>query len=125
MCARRARSRSSWSSCVVRGDLHEIALPRRRGRVQHGPRYAVIVQADDLLALSTIVICPTSRSTPPASFHPEVSIDEEPTRRSEEHTSELQSRGHLVCRLLLEKKKNDRILFKTSKSHCISFRFII
>src|SRR5690625_6155064 len=26
------------------------------------------------------------------------------TRRSEEHTSELQSRGHLVCRLLLEKK---------------------
>src|SRR5439155_18941167 len=27
-------------------------------------------------------------------------------RRSEEHTSELQSRGHLVCRLLLEKKKN-------------------
>src|SRR5690625_6873219 len=26
--------------------------------------------------------------------------------RSEEHTSELQSRGHLVCRLLLEKKKH-------------------
>src|SRR5439155_9396390 len=28
-----------------------------------------------------------------------------PMKRSEEHTSELQSRGHLVCRLLLEKKK--------------------
>src|SRR5690625_6641621 len=28
--------------------------------------------------------------------------------RSEEHTSELQSRGHLVCRLLLEKKKHTR-----------------
>src|SRR5207253_4196514 len=28
--------------------------------------------------------------------------------RSEEHTSELQSRGHLVCRLLLEKKKNNK-----------------
>src|SRR5207253_8959722 len=28
-----------------------------------------------------------------------------PIYRSEEHTSELQSRGHLVCRLLLEKKK--------------------
>src|SRR5690625_7123488 len=28
--------------------------------------------------------------------------------RSEEHTSELQSRGHLVCRLLLEKKKRSR-----------------
>src|SRR5690625_4578677 len=32
--------------------------------------------------------------------------------RSEEHTSELQSRGHLVCRLLLEKKKH---------KHCHSF----
>src|SRR5690625_7001959 len=29
--------------------------------------------------------------------------------RSEEHTSELQSRGHLVCRLLLEKKKQRSI----------------
>src|SRR5439155_3750741 len=29
--------------------------------------------------------------------------------RSEEHTSELQSRGHLVCRLLLEKKKKQKI----------------
>src|SRR5439155_8360255 len=33
--------------------------------------------------------------------------------RSEEHTSELQSRGHLVCRLLLEKKKKKR----TKKTH--------
>src|SRR5687768_18016454 len=31
-------------------------------------------------------------------------------RRSEEHTSELQSRLHLVCRLLLEKKKNTKIM---------------
>src|SRR2546422_7484231 len=30
-------------------------------------------------------------------------------QRSEEHTSELQSRLHLVCRLLLEKKKNKKI----------------
>src|SRR5690625_6631620 len=29
--------------------------------------------------------------------------------RSEEHTSELQSRGHLVCRLLLEKKKKTQV----------------
>src|SRR3989442_6220051 len=36
-----------------------------------------------------------------------------PTVRSEEHTSELQSRPHLVCRLLLEKKK---------KTQCISIR---
>src|SRR3712207_8120501 len=31
--------------------------------------------------------------------------------RSEEHTSELQSRQYLVCRLLLEKKKNNKIRF--------------
>src|ERR1039458_5522990 len=32
------------------------------------------------------------------------------TKRSEEHTSELQSLRHLVCRLLLEKKKNRRAI---------------
>src|SRR3989449_3628190 len=37
--------------------------------------------------------------------------------RSEEHTSELQSRLHLVCRLLLEKKKNKIINHKTRKSN--------
>src|SRR5690625_5378912 len=36
------------------------------------------------------------------------------TLRSEEHTSELQSRGHLVCRLLLEKKN---IVKKKAKAH--------
>src|SRR5207253_8994441 len=34
-------------------------------------------------------------------------IQGDPIVRSEEHTSELQSRGHLVCRLLLEKKKKN------------------
>src|SRR3712207_8857598 len=34
-------------------------------------------------------------------------------RRSEEHTSELQSRQYLVCRLLLEKKKNSHISYTT------------
>src|SRR5205809_1803015 len=41
--------------------------------------------------------CPRRRSVPAAPSW---------SRRSEEHTSELQSRLHLVCRLLLEKKKN-------------------
>jgi mRNA interferase MazF len=63
---------------VVRADVHEIRLPRRRGHVQYGPRFAVIVQADDLLELSTIVICPTSKSAPEASFHPEIEIGDEP-----------------------------------------------
>src|SRR6266508_5870276 len=36
--------------------------------------------------------------------------------RSEEHTSELQSRGHLVCRLLLEKKKKNPISYQAIKT---------
>lgn len=39
-----------------------------------------MIQADDLLELSTFVICPTSRSAPAASLHPEVSVAEQSTR---------------------------------------------
>src|SRR5687768_18107603 len=41
-------------------------------------------------------------------------------RRSEEHTSELQSRLHLVCRLLLEKKKKIRHTFTLSSTQISS-----
>src|SRR5689334_24056591 len=37
--------------------------------------------------------------------------------RSEEHTSELQSQFHLVCRLLLEKKKKNKIATNSSNCH--------
>src|SRR2546429_6638633 len=40
--------------------------------------------------------------------------------RSEEHTSELQSRLHLVCRLLLEKKKDGAIRFRRRPSSILS-----
>ncbi len=65
---------------MVRGDVHRIKMPGKRGHVQEGRRYAVIVQADDLLALSTVVVCPTSRSAFAASFHAEVTIEDEPTQ---------------------------------------------
>jgi mRNA interferase MazF len=65
---------------VVRGDVYEIKPPDGRGHVQQGRRYAVIVQADDLLSLSTVVICPTSRSMISASFHPEIDIRDQPTQ---------------------------------------------
>src|SRR2546422_4543373 len=48
--------------------------------------------------------CETDRDQP-AGLAPERIARYFPARRSEEHTSELQSRLHLVCRLLLEKKK--------------------
>src|SRR2546422_3913971 len=51
----------------------------------------------------------------PQRFHPKVAR----VLRSEEHTSELQSRLHLVCRLLLEKKKNIKtstVRYKTQRT---------
>src|SRR2546421_9028411 len=43
-------------------------------------------------------------------------------QRSEEHTSELQSRSDLVCRLLLEKKKKKKTTHITSKKHkCLTY----
>jgi mRNA interferase MazF len=79
-------------------------LPPRRGHVQHGRRYAVVVQADDLLALSTIIVCPTSTSTPPASFHPDVILGEEPTRVMCEMVGAVDARvlGEQVSHLTLE-----------------------
>src|SRR5206468_7875066 len=44
------------------------------------------------------------------------------TARSEEHTSELQSRSDLVCRLLLEKKNINPIPLKIVPNHTFSFR---
>src|ERR1041385_9519680 len=41
-----------------------------------------------------------------SQFYPPGYVGAVPSLRSEEHTSELQSRLHLVCRLLLEKKKS-------------------
>src|SRR2546429_5347578 len=42
-------------------------------------------------------------------------------RRSEEHTSELQSRLHLVCRLLLEKKKNADVVRLCDQRSLVSY----
>src|SRR5690625_2830493 len=42
--------------------------------------------------------------------------------RSEEHTSELQSRGHLVCRLLLEKKKKRKSFISTILMLCCRWK---
>src|SRR5436309_12403075 len=52
-----------------------------------------------------VVITEWDWADPKAYLHDEVST---PCGRSEEHTSELQSRENLVCRLLLEKKNHNR-----------------
>lgn len=65
---------------MTRGDVYRVRLPQRRGHEQRGPRYAVVVQADELLGMSTVLVAPTSRSARPASFRPEVEVAAERTR---------------------------------------------
>src|SRR5437870_9158179 len=59
---------------------------------------------------------PTRRQGPPLGA---VQVCVPPEGRSEEHTSELQSRGHLVCRLLLEKKNIPRTCRHLSRPRSI------
>src|SRR5437870_10450126 len=70
----------------------------------------VFVRAMNALGKECVFICADDAhgtaieiSARKAGVAPEEWIEK--IHRSEEHTSELQSRGHLVCRLLLEKKK--------------------
>ena len=57
---------------MTRGEVYRIRPPVTRGREQRGPRYGVIVQADQLLGLSTVILAPTSRSAAAATFRPEI-----------------------------------------------------
>lgn len=59
---------------MVRGDVYAITLPRGRGRAQSGRRYAVVVQDDGLMGMSTVAICPTSQSVRAASFRPLIEL---------------------------------------------------
>src|SRR5439155_10107183 len=61
------------------------------------PRLGTLTEADRSSA-KAVGLALKSCQVMPTAFALDLS-------RSEEHTSELQSRGHLVCRLLLEKKK--------------------
>jgi mRNA interferase MazF len=70
---------------VRRGDIYRFKLPRGIGHEQHGARFGVIVQADELLPRSVVLVAPTSRSARPASFRPEVDIDGARTRVLVEH----------------------------------------
>jgi mRNA interferase MazF len=73
---------------MVRGEV--LRLPARRGargREQRGERFAVVVQADELLALSTVIVAPTSTRARPATFRPAVEIDGTATRVLVEQTS--------------------------------------
>ena len=66
---------------MVRGEVFRLPAPRSaRGREQRGARYAVVVQADEFLHLSTTIVAPTSTSARPATFRPVISVGGEDTR---------------------------------------------
>lgn len=73
---------------MVRGEIFRLLTPRAsRGREQRGARYAVVVQADEFLALSTVLVSPTSTSARPASFRPVITPDGTQTRILVEQTT--------------------------------------
>lgn len=73
---------------MVRGEIFRLP-PRRgaRGHEQSGARFAVIVQADEFLDLSTTLVAPTSTSARPASFRPAIVVQRQETRVLVEQTT--------------------------------------
>ena len=66
---------------MIRGDVYELRGPRvARGRQQQGRRYGVVLQSTRFLALSTVIVAPTSASARAASFRPAVDLQGESTR---------------------------------------------
>lgn len=65
---------------LSRGDVHMTRLGRPHGRVQAGSRPAVILQAPELAALSTVVVAPLSTSAHSSSFRPAIRVGNEATR---------------------------------------------
>jgi|SRR5215211_6721905 len=87
---------------MVRGEVFRLPAPRRaRGHEQRGARYAVVVQADEFLGLSTTLVTPTSTSAVPASFRPTIQLEDEETRVLVEQTTVVdpQRLGRSVGRL--------------------------
>jgi mRNA interferase MazF len=73
---------------VVRGEVFRLPAPRgARGREQRGARYAVVVQADEFLDLSTVLVSPTSTSARPASFRPTIALEGSETHVLVEQTT--------------------------------------
>ena len=65
---------------MLRGEVFRFRLPKGVGHEQHGDRFGVVVQANEFLPRSVIIVAPTSRSARPASFRPEIDVAGERTR---------------------------------------------
>jgi mRNA interferase MazF len=74
------------------------------GHEQHGDRYGVVVQANEFLPRSVVIVAPTSQSARPASFRPEAEIAGQSTRVLIEQIGAVDGRrlGELVGHLTAE-----------------------
>jgi mRNA interferase MazF len=69
---------------MVRGEVFRLPA---RGREQRGARFAVVVEADELMALSTTPVAPTSTGARAATFRPTIEIGGTETRVLVEQTT--------------------------------------
>src|SRR5437016_11417262 len=116
-CDKRARkpSKSAYASlrqwnCTVR----RSSMPCCSSRRASSSRGKSTCRDEVSLASSRAAPMSTRRSASDLASSREPRTGVNGTARSEEHTSELQSLTNLVCRLLLEKKKNNIIVGRTA-----------
>jgi mRNA interferase MazF len=60
--------------------VYRFKVPKGVGHEQHADRFGVVVQADELLPRSVVLVAPTSRSARAASFRPEIEAAGQTTR---------------------------------------------
>src|SRR3989442_11391807 len=102
--------KSRPSSVCITTTAAKVMASMKRPRTAMAPnwpsslRSKITTEITFVFGVKRMIDAESSRITPMKTKH---HVAMTPLRaRSEEHTSELQSRPHLVCRLLLEKKKN-------------------
>ena len=89
---------------MQRGEVFRFKIPKGLGHEQDGVRFGVVVQADEFLPRSVVIVAPTSRSARPASFRPPVEVEGETTLVLVEQLGavDVQRLGRRVGRLTVE-----------------------
>lgn len=64
---------------MQRGDVFRFKVPEGLGHEQFGVRFGVVIQADEFLPRSIVIVAPTSRSARRASFRPPVEVEGDTT----------------------------------------------
>src|SRR5438552_9982389 len=105
-----------WRTLTRRGGAHKVRFTTTQSSAVL-PRGDLMKVWRAALILSSLLLLPSGAMAAPAG---KVVI----AQRSEEHTSELQSPDHLVCRLLLEKKNNNHIYKKHKYLNLVKHRCI-